>query len=139
MGTLHDLSQSECRGLLADRRVGRVGLVAPDGPHIIPVNYAVVDETIVLRTSPFSLLALHGRDAVLAFEVDSTDEAREAGWSVLVRGRSSAVDDTREIEHIKRVWEPDPWADGTRNLYLRLKIDQLSGRRIGAVSGVPSR
>lgn len=131
MGVLHELSQHECRALLVDRQVGRVAVIAPDGPHIIPVNYAVVDEAVVFRTSPFTVLATHGRDAVVAFEVDSFDDVSRTGWSVLARGRTAVVFDSVQIEHIRRVWEPSPWADGGRNMYLRLTIAELSGRRVG--------
>jgi nitroimidazol reductase NimA-like FMN-containing flavoprotein (pyridoxamine 5'-phosphate oxidase superfamily) len=137
VGTLHDLSQSECRALLADHQAGRAAVVAPDGPHIIPVNYALVDETIVFRTSPFTLLATHGRDAAIAFEVDHLHELSKTGWSVLARGRTEVVFDSQQIEHIRRIWEPTPWADGARNLYIRLKIAELSGRRVGDGAALP--
>jgi nitroimidazol reductase NimA-like FMN-containing flavoprotein (pyridoxamine 5'-phosphate oxidase superfamily) len=68
-----------------------VALSAPDGPHIIPLNYSVVDSAIVVRTSPYSVLGTHGRDAMVAFEVDSFDLAREQGWSVVARGRAEVV------------------------------------------------
>lgn len=139
MAVLHDLSPAECRALLIDRQVGRAAVVAPDGPHIIPVNYALVDEAIVFRTSPFTLLATHGRDSVIAFEVDDFDDVTRAGWSVLARGRTEVVYDSQQLEHIRRVWEPSPWADGTRNMYIRLTITDLSGRRVGDRAPVPAR
>lgn len=131
MGTLHELGTRECHDLLAARQVGRVAVVAPDGPHIIPVNYAVVEDDLVFRTSPFTLLATHGRDSMVAFEVDTFDEAARSGWSVLVRGRARAVYDSREIDLIRRTWEALPWADGVRNLFLRMTPEEISGRRIG--------
>ena len=134
MGDLHELGPSECRALLGDHQVGRVAVVAPDGPHIIPVNYALVDEALVFRTSPFSLLATHGREATVAFEVDDLDQVTHTGWSVLVRGRTGPVFSSTEIAHIRRIWEPVPWADGVRNLYIRLTPTQVSGRRIGALA-----
>jgi hypothetical protein len=134
MGTvddLHDMSPSECRARLADHQVGRAAVVTPDGPHIIPVNYALVDETIVFRTSPFTLLAAHGKNANIAFEVDDLDHVGKKGWSVLVRGRSEPVFDSRAIAHIRQIWEPVPWAGGTRNLFIRLTPSDITGRRIG--------
>ncbi len=136
MGVLHDLSEHECRAHLIDCQVGRAAVVAPDGPHIIPVNYTVVDEAIVFRTGPFTLLATHGRDAVIAFEVDHFDEVSHTGWSVLARGRTEVVLDSRQIEHIRRVWEPNPWAGGVRNMFVRLTIRELSGRRVGDTAPV---
>lgn len=138
MGVLHDLSEHECRAHLIERQVGRAAVVAPDGPHIIPVNYSVVDEAIVFRTSPFTLLATHGRDAVIAFEIDHFDEVSHTGWSVLARGRTEVVLDSRQIEHIRRIWEPTPWAGGVRTMFVRLTIRELSGRRVGDTAPVSS-
>jgi len=137
MGELNELGPSECRALLGDHQIGRVAVVAPDGPHIIPVNYALVDETVILRTSPLSLVATLGRNASVAFEVDHLDQVTHTGWSVLVRGRTSPVFDSAELSHIRRIWEPVPWADGVRNLYLRLTPSQISGRRVGQLAPRP--
>jgi uncharacterized protein len=126
------LSYSECNALLRGGVAGRVALSAPDGPHIIPLNYSVVDSAIVVRTSPFSVLGTHGRDAMVAFEVDSFDLAREQGWSVVARGRAEVVRDQAELDHIARVWEPRPWAGGGRALVLRIPWTELTGRRLGS-------
>lgn len=131
MGDLHDLSPSECRAHLAQHQVGRAAVVTPEGPHIIPVNYALVDEAVVFRTSPFTVLATHGREATIAFEVDDFDQVTKEGWSVLVRGHTSPVFDSREITHIRQIWEPVPWAGGTRTLFIRLTPTHITGRRIG--------
>ena len=46
-GHFEVVKRSECWRLLAGKSVGRVGYVAPDGPQILPVNYAVRDTSIV--------------------------------------------------------------------------------------------
>jgi len=127
-----DLDRDECVRLLRAGVAGRVAVCTPNGPHIIPVNYAVVDDTIVLRTAPYSLLGTYGRDTTLAFEVDQLDYERQRGWSVVARGRGENVSDLEELDHIREVWEPRPWAGGTRSLYLRLRWTELSGRQVGA-------
>lgn len=132
-GELHTLSEAECRGLLADASTGRVAVVAPDGPHIVPVSYALVDESIVLRTNPYTVLARHADGAAVAFEVDHTDAVRRTGWSVVARGVASYVYDAAELAHIARVWEPVPWASGERNLHIRVRIAELSGRSVGVL------
>lgn len=137
-GELHRLSEAECRGLLADCQTGRVAVVAPDGPHIIPVNYALVDESLVFRTSPFTIFATYANNANIAFEVDSTDDIKRAGWSVLARGRASFVYDSAELAHICRVWEPTPWAAGDRNLHIRLTCTELSGRSVSKLERKPT-
>lgn len=127
-----EMSRAECEDLLRSGVAGRVALSTPAGPHIVPVNYSVVDDTIVVRTSPYSLLGTHGRDSVLAFEVDYFDYPNQRGWSIVARGRSEVVSDTEEVDHIRAVWEPRPWAAGARNLFLRIPLTDLTGRRLGA-------
>lgn len=139
MAELHVLSEAECRGLLADHQTGRVAVVAPDGPHIIPVSYSLVDESIIFRTSPFTLLATYANNATVAFEVDHTDDVSRTGWSVVARGRAAAVYDSRELAHISRVWEPTPWASGERNLHLRLSYTQLTGRSVSKLDRRPGQ
>jgi len=126
-----DLTPDECRRLLSAGVAGRIALSTPDGPHIIPVNYAVVDDAIIIRTSPYSVLGTHGRNTLLAFEVDQFDHHYQVGWSVVARGRGEVLTDPDEVEHIRTTWEPRPWAAGNRRLYLRLRWAELSGRRIG--------
>jgi uncharacterized protein len=127
-----ELTREECEQLLRAGVGGRVALSSPTGPHIVPVNYSVVDDAIIVRTSPYSVLGTYGRDSTLAFEVDSFDHERHRGWSVVARGRAEAVTGTAELEHIRTTWEPRPWAAGTRSLYLRIRWTEISGRRIGA-------
>lgn len=126
-----ELSQHECEALLRAGVAGRVAISTPGGPHIIPVNYSVVDGAIVVRTSPYSVLGTYGRDSTLAFEVDQFDHANQRGWSVVARGRAEVVHDPDELEHIRRVWPPRPWASGARSLYVRLPWTELSGRQLG--------
>jgi uncharacterized protein len=130
-GQSFEIPLDECRELLTAGLVGRVAVSTPMGPHIVPVNYAVVDDCIVLRTSPYSVLGSHARGAILALEIDQFDYARHRGWSVVARGRADAVTGAEELNHIKHVWDPDTWAAGQRNLYLRVRWSELTGRRLG--------
>jgi nitroimidazol reductase NimA-like FMN-containing flavoprotein (pyridoxamine 5'-phosphate oxidase superfamily) len=127
-----ELTQAECETLLRTGVVGRIALSTSDGPHIIPINYSVVDDAIIVRTSPYSLLGTHGRDSRLAFEIDQFDHEYHRGWSVVARGRAEFVTDPTELDHIRAVRQPHPWAAGSREMHLRLRWDELSGRRLGA-------
>ena len=73
MSDVEELSYAKCRGLLAGGVFGRVGICTADGPRIFPVNYSVVGETILFRTSPDGLVASHDWRSPLAFEVDYVD------------------------------------------------------------------
>src|SRR4051794_27930509 len=107
------LTEEQCRELLGDQRLGRVGVTVGGLPVILPVNYMWIDESIVFRTNVGTKLHAATQHAIVAFEVDSYDDAHRTGWSVLVIGRCERVDDVHQIEmYQKRGVEP--WADGGR-------------------------
>jgi hypothetical protein len=126
-----EMSLAECVAALHAHDVGRVAIVTAAGPRIIPVNYGVLDDGIVFRTSPYSELAQHAIGAELAFEVDDLDFTRHTGWSVVALGVGASVDGD-ELARVRRVADPDPWAAGARNFYVKVNWRDLSGRRIGA-------
>jgi nitroimidazol reductase NimA-like FMN-containing flavoprotein (pyridoxamine 5'-phosphate oxidase superfamily) len=126
-----ELSGAQCRELLNAGLVGRVAVCTPVGPHVVPVNYVVVEDSVVLRTTPYSVLGTQARGAMLAFEVDQLDYERQRGWSVVARGRAEAITAADELHDILRAWEPNAWAAGPRNLFLRLRWTELTGRRLG--------
>jgi nitroimidazol reductase NimA-like FMN-containing flavoprotein (pyridoxamine 5'-phosphate oxidase superfamily) len=96
----------------------------------VPVNYVVTQGAVVIRTSPYSILGTYGREHMVAFEVDHLDHETREGWSVVVRGRASMVADPDDIQQIRADGDPEPWADGSRRLYIRLPWQELTGRRI---------
>lgn len=125
------LSYSKCHELLSGGIVGRVGFCTAEGPRIFPVNYSVVEESVVFRTTPYGAIAAADWSKQLAFEVDHLDYADHKGWSVLAVGPGERVDDPAEISAIQRNWDPRPWASGSRPLYVRLRWKELTGRRLG--------
>lgn len=125
------LSRPDCEELLRSAVFGRVALVGAGVLHVIPMNYAVADDAIVLRTEPDSVLAHHGAGADLVFEIDQVDHAAWRGWSVVARGVGEIVSSVEEIEHIEHVRRPRPWAAGTRPSYVRMPWRELHGRRLG--------
>jgi nitroimidazol reductase NimA-like FMN-containing flavoprotein (pyridoxamine 5'-phosphate oxidase superfamily) len=131
MAESRELSSRECLTLLRSGVAGRIAMSTPTGPHIVPVNYSVVDDTIVVRTSPYSLLGTYGRDTMLAFEIDGFDTAKERGWSVQARGRAEVVTDRDDLTAIRAAAQPQPWAGGGRSLYLRMRWTEITGRKLG--------
>lgn len=134
MSQLVELTTEECLILLRTRSVGRIGVVTPSGPMIFPVNYTLSDDMVVFRTLPYGVIANNAHEADVAFEVDSLDEAMREGWSVLATGRSHRVEDPDEVRLIKNELDPEPWADGHRNLYFRVDWTDLTGRQLGSGS-----
>jgi len=131
MPEAQDLTREECLELVRGGVVGRVAVSTPTGPHIVPVNYSLVDDAVVLRTTPYSMVGTHGRGNVVAFEVDWFDHDRQRGWSVVVRGRADPVEDAEARRHIDETRPPRPWASGQRWLLLRIPVTEVSGRRLG--------
>jgi nitroimidazol reductase NimA-like FMN-containing flavoprotein (pyridoxamine 5'-phosphate oxidase superfamily) len=126
---LEILSRAECLQLLAGARVGRVGLSVGALPAVLPVNFALVDDAIVLRTAAGSKLDAALVNAVVAFEVDSIDPLYHTGWSVLVQGVASEVMDPAERERLLAA-PLRPWADHDRDRFVRICLDLVSGRRL---------
>lgn len=126
-----ELDVEKCRELLDAGVVGRIAFVVDGWPHVFPVNYATVGESVVVRTTPYSLLGRSGPGAAAAFEVDHVDHEDQKGWSVVAHGRLETVDDVGELADESDFWDPRPWAGGSRLLYLRLRWRELTGRRIG--------
>ncbi|MFF4507352.1 pyridoxamine 5'-phosphate oxidase family protein [Streptomyces sp. NPDC001401] len=126
---LEDLGPDECRARLSTHGVGRVAVSTPDGPAVMPVNYEVVDDTIVFRTAPGSApAAAVGAD--VAFEVDHVDEAMSRGWSVLAVGPARVVTDPDEVRRLAGRAHTEPWAGGVREMWVSIRPRRLTGRRI---------
>jgi hypothetical protein len=128
MPALIELSVAECERLLRRGTFGRVVLSTPSGNHIVPVNYAVHEATVVVRTSAEGVLAQYADGAELLFEVDLVDEERWNGWSVIARGRG-------RVENVgpgPGTVPVRPWAAGDRSCEVRLTWERVSGRKVGA-------
>lgn len=123
------LEENECRALLRDGDLGRVGMTVGALPVILPVNYAYVDGSVVFRTSDGTKLRASQGGTVIAFEVDAYDVGQREGWSVLAVGRAIEVTDEHELDQLRSLGLA-PWANGERTHYIRLRPEMLSGRRI---------
>jgi nitroimidazol reductase NimA-like FMN-containing flavoprotein (pyridoxamine 5'-phosphate oxidase superfamily) len=134
--SLHPLGREECIRLLGTHSVGRLGFVANGLPQILPVNYVLSPRAVVIRTAPGMKLEALGRGRVCAFEIDHTDVAYHAGWSVLVHGLATEVDDPRELEAVSDL-PLRPWGPGRKDHYMRIELDKVTGRRIEPAAPMP--
>jgi transcriptional regulator with XRE-family HTH domain len=123
------LMPTECRRLIAAGGIGRIAFCTTSGPLVLPVNFAVVAGTIVIRTGEGTAVDGHA-DEQVAFEVDRIDEALSQGWSVLVRGQAHRVAHPAELQNIRRDARIWPWPGGDRDVYVRIVPDTITGRRI---------
>jgi uncharacterized protein len=123
------LDESECLDLLARSSIGRVAVTIGAVPAVFPVNFRLMDHSIVFRTGSGTKLDAAVRRAVVAFEVDQVDPMYHEGWSVLVVGMADELTDPDLIERVMRL-PLEPWAPGDRPSVVQIRLDFVSGRRI---------
>jgi hypothetical protein len=136
MPDIHELDLPTCERLIRRGAFGRIAFVSPRGPEIVPVNYVVQEDAVLVRIAPGSSLARHGAGAELAFEVDAVDHEYWTGFSVVARGVGEILESPPPDEAGAR--RPRPWASGERPWLLRLAWTELTGRRIGSPAGLDS-
>ena len=125
------LTPAQCRGYLGTGGVGRMVFSGPRGLEAIPVNYAVLDGDIVVRTGRHTNLVASAAQTRVSFEVDRLDEALAEGWSVLASGLAQVVTTPPELETVRSLGI-EPWAGGSKDTYLRITVTEMTGRRIRA-------
>ncbi|MCX6399175.1 MAG: pyridoxamine 5'-phosphate oxidase family protein [Propionibacteriales bacterium] len=126
-GRLVVLSEKECWDLVRSRPVGRIAWSGTEGVSVTPVNYTVAHGVILVRTTPYSLLARDCPEREVAFEVDDLDENVHGGWSVVLHGRCRREERSSEGNAT--------WVTGPRVLGLRIDVRSVSGRRVEPAPG----
>jgi uncharacterized protein len=125
---LEVLSREECLELLSTATIGRIGLSAGALPLVLPVNFCVDDDRIVLRTGAGSKLDAASRDAVVSFEVDDIDPLFHGGWSVVVTGIAASLESEEDLVRARSL-PLLPWA-ATGDRYVAISVEDVSGRRL---------
>ena len=126
---LQVLSPADCLSRLTTGRIGRVGFIVEGRPQVLPINYAMVQDSVVFRTSQNSILThIAGEPVIL--EVDGFDVERRAGWSVCVHGSGREI--TGEADPIATARRSClvSWAPGPRDRWFTIASAELTGRRI---------
>jgi nitroimidazol reductase NimA-like FMN-containing flavoprotein (pyridoxamine 5'-phosphate oxidase superfamily) len=126
---LEVMTREECLALLASIPVGRIGLSIGALPVVLPVNFVVAGDEIIIRTAEGSKLDAALQHAVVAFEADEFDPLSHSGWSVLVRGTSRVLVLPGEIDRARRL-ALRPWANEQSDRYVAISTDLVSGRRV---------
>src|SRR6266508_849569 len=127
---LEPMDQLECWHLLERGGVGRIAFTSGDELVVLPVNCAVHDGRLVIRTAPSTALARHA-DGHVTFEIDRIDDGMHEGWSVMVAGRAEVVTEP-SLHLLAETTDVEPWAGGPRDLYVVVRPDEVTGRRIRA-------
>lgn len=120
----HELPEAACWERLRGEEFGRLAYHLVGEVHIVPLNYLVDGERLVIRTVPGSKLLgveMHGD---VAFEIDGRTE--DTVWSVVARGRAHQLDGdaAREADAL-----PLPaWIRTERYANLEIRVTELTGR-----------
>jgi uncharacterized protein len=128
-GEITRLGRAECLRLLASVLVGRLIFTVNALPTVRPMNFALADGRIVLRTTAHSTATRKIDQAIVAFEVDELDAANSSGWSVIVVGPAEVVKDAEMITRYKAV-PLVPWAPGVRDQFVTITTELVEGLRV---------
>ena len=124
------LDRSESLTLLAGVPVGQVVFTHRALPDVLPVNFRLDGDSVVIRVAAESALARVADGTVLAFHADRIDEETHTGWSVNVLGRAAAVTDPEERNRVAEL-PLVSWAGDAREHFIRISAERVTGRRLG--------
>lgn len=128
MGVLRPLTYDECLRRLDAGTIGRVAITEHAMPAVVPVNYVRSGFQILFRTEPGGMLARGCNGSVVAFEIDGIDQHGIAGWSVLVVGTASLLDDGAAVEAAGTGLTSAVTAG--RDQFVAVSLGQVSGREV---------
>jgi hypothetical protein len=116
--------------------MGRIAFRADARLMVLPVNFVMVREEIIFRTSESAPLAGSHVGSV-AFEVDGIvvlDDTRREAWSVVVQGVARRAVGA-QLDRLEMLPLLEPWAPGPHPVYVRIEPESVSGRRfvIGSI------
>ena len=128
---LEVITLTECVRYLQSAEIARVAYVVDGSVQMYPVNYAWDGEAMIFRCEPDSHMArAAGREFVA--EIDGIDARGRKGWSVIARGHATVVDPEKspELAAQLKTLALYPWANGDKEIWLRMIPAPLTGRRV---------
>ncbi|MGW0005432.1 pyridoxamine 5'-phosphate oxidase family protein [Nocardia grenadensis] len=127
---MSELTEADCWTRLRSLPVGRIGYLEQGVPVIRPINFSVLDRTIVIWTVPGgSGTTVAGQ--TVAFEVDQVDTQSRSGWTVLTTGIAEAVTDVDELVAATDV-PHRPWVAEHDDQVIRIRVNRVSGLQLPA-------
>ncbi|MGH3276431.1 MAG: pyridoxamine 5'-phosphate oxidase family protein [Streptosporangiaceae bacterium] len=132
---IEELDEQECQRLVGLGEVGRIAYVGRHDLTVLPVNYRLVDGSILFRTSQEGQTGEDLRTGIaraeykVAFQVDHFDESRHEGWSVLIQGPAHHVESPQERAAAEAAGV-DPWPSGEKDHFIRITPARITGRRV---------
>ncbi len=127
---LEVLDPAECRRLLAASPVARLAFVDHGEPVILPITIDVWDGSVVFSTGPGTKYETALMRGAVAVEVDGWDAERHSGWSVLVKGTATLVEEGREIDALDRLSVKTWVRPEVPKQWVRILANEITGRRV---------
>jgi hypothetical protein len=129
-GALHALTRRECQDLLRQESLTRFAYIARPGvPDIVPVNYAMDGDDVLIRTAPGPKLQAAERRELVALEMERVDHDDHTAQSVVVVGRAERLSPHEAAAFEERLADT-PWAAGPRRHVIRVRPIRVTGRRL---------
>jgi nitroimidazol reductase NimA-like FMN-containing flavoprotein (pyridoxamine 5'-phosphate oxidase superfamily) len=129
---LRVLDLDQCLELLASTPVGRLAFELDGEITVLPVAHVVDGVDVCFRTAGDSKIQAAVDRERVAYEADSFDPRDRSGWSVLVQGIATIVDEEAEAhrleQHATEVWVPVQPESMT---WVRVRAQSVSGRSLG--------
>jgi uncharacterized protein len=124
---LEVLDRRECLRLLDRTGLGRIAVTSGALPVVLPVDYTMDGESIVIETGRGTTLDFGTTGSVVAFEVDNLHENGHCGWTVMVTGVAQEVSDGLEMERLRDLLGDE--FDAVDERFIRISSELISGRR----------
>ncbi|GAA1718051.1 pyridoxamine 5'-phosphate oxidase family protein [Isoptericola hypogeus] len=121
------LTEDECWEFLEGQTVGRLATAVGGDPEIFPVNFAVAERQVYLKTRPGTKLVEIAVNSHVAFEADEwgPDVAR----SVVLKGTAEILDHDADLAAAEATGLRSYLQDG-KNVWVRIAPAEVSGRRL---------
>ena len=128
--TMIELDREEALALLGSVTMGRIVFTRDALPAIRPVNHALIDGHLVIRTHEGAALAAAAGDpgTVVAYEADLIDPDTHLGWSVVVTGFAHLVTDPALLALYENLVAP--WVNRTMERAVLIRLDMVNGFRM---------
>lgn len=129
VAALHSLTRAECLDLLPTVPLGRIAGIADGQLFVLPVNFAMLDNDILIRTNPGTKLDAAIAGADVAFEVDHFVNDGMDGWSVLVRAPAHEITAESELAMAREIPLRTFAAPDQLHRFIRISTSEITGRR----------
>lgn len=120
------VNDDEAWELLGSGSLGHIAFIIGDQPEVLPVNYAVADGELLLRTAPGTKLFGVTVNPRVALESEWYDA--QGGWSVVVKGRATVLASSAALEEAAAAGLR-PWVPTVKENVVRISVEQITGRR----------